>query len=165
MPANTLRRRLAALAITGSWAICGGALAAAPDWRVEVSRDRCIASQETDAGLFELNSLAGEVGFAIFAPTGVRLPMGEQGVLEIDARRVMFTPSYVDDGAALYFDGTLSGGDVKALRAARDLRITVDGQLVAAFTPGDDLPKALDGLVACSNGARGAWGAGVRRQP
>jgi hypothetical protein len=163
---TTLLRRFSALAVATACIVPGAAMAAgvSDDWRVEVSQDRCIASQDTAAGLFELNGLDGDVGFALFGPRGVNLPQGMQGVLEIDTRRIMFTPSYTDEGDALYFDGALSGVDLGALRAARDIRLTVDGQYVVAFIAGPGLPKGLDGLIACSRGKRGPWGVGPRPQ-
>ena len=130
-------------------------------WGIDVDSGACVASMTLQGGaVFLLRATDGRVTFGLFA----RAPMAraKAGRIETEAYGVDFRPSYGKDATTLYYDGDLDARAIAALRLARQVRILGDGVAVAAMTfEGTGFEGALDGVLACSKGQKGWWGAGL----
>lgn len=130
-------------------------------WSVDADGDSCAASMMLQGGsVFLLRGHEGDVTVALFARAV--LPKGKTFSLEIDGRAVDLPARFLEEGTTVYLDGALDAPSLASLRGARQMRILIDGQAVAAMTlEGTGFPDALDSLVACSHGKAGWWGKGV----
>ncbi len=146
------------------------ALAAAKDavlnkegfWGIDVDGDACAASMTLQGGtIFLLRAQEGRVTFGLFS----RKPIawGKAGRIETEAYGFDFAPSYGEEASTLFYNGDFDARALAALRLARQARILIDGRPVAAMTlEGTGFEGALDGVIACSRGQAGWWGAGYR---
>jgi hypothetical protein len=93
------------------------------------------------------------------------LPRGRQGLVEADERRIAFKPVF--DGKRYFAsDESIDGGELHAVRNAKELRVSVDGRpVVDVRVANTGLPALLDDLAACSRGERGWWGEGAKQKP
>lgn len=131
-------------------------------WAIDVDEDVCAGSMTLQGGaIFMLRGAQGKVSFGIFSPTKA-FARGEAGRIETEAYGFDFEPSYGEDAKTLFFVGDLDARSLAALRLARQARVLVDGKPVVSMTlEGTGFEGALEGVVACSNGESGWWGAGV----
>ena len=100
--------------------------------------------------------------FALFSEK--RLPKGKAGQLTADGGvSFAFVPNYTDDFHGLFYGGDLSEAALAALRAAKGLSLGVDRrELTSVSLEGTGFAGALDGVIACSKGEQGWWGAGAK---
>lgn len=131
-------------------------------WGIDVDHGACAASMTLQGGsVFLLRAQDGAVTFGLLGGKSV-IRKGKAGRMETEAYGFDFKPSYGDGATALFYDGDFDARALAALRLARQLRILIDGAPVAAMTlEGTGFEGALDGVVACSKGEKGWWGAGV----
>jgi hypothetical protein len=131
-------------------------------WSIDVDNGACAASMTLQGGaIFLLRAAEGQVTFGYFS-LGKPIRKGKAGRIETEAYGFDFKPSYGEDATTLFYDGNLEARALAALRLARQARILVDGQPVAAMTlEGTGFEGALDGVIACSKGESGWWGKGV----
>lgn len=132
-------------------------------WKVDVDGDSCVASMTLQGGsVFLLRGHEGDVAMALFA--GSVLPKGKTLRLEADGQAIDLPATFPKEHTLVYFDGALDAPSLAKLRDARQLRVLIDGQAVAAMIlEGTGFSGALDSLVACSLGESGWWGKGVQR--
>ncbi len=131
-------------------------------WGIDVDGSACAASMTLQGGaVFLLRGEDGDVSVALF--TRSAMPRGKTLGLDIDGRVIELPASFVEERTAVYLDGALEPSALASLMAARQMRVLVDGRVVAAMTlEGTGLAGAVDGLVACSRGQAGWWGKGVQ---
>ena len=131
-------------------------------WKVDADGDSCAASMMLQGGsVFLLRGHEGDVAVALFA--GAVLPKGKTLGLEADGETIDLPATFPKEHTLVYLDGVLDAPSLAKLRGARQLRVLIDGQAVAAMTlEGTGFPGALDSLVACSRGQSGWWGKGVQ---
>ena len=133
-------------------------------WAIDVDGDACAASRTLDDGsVFLFRAQAGQLTFGFFSRSPIA--PGKAGRLETEAYAFDFPPSFGDDRTGLYFNGDFNARAVAALRLARDVTLRIDGRAVVAMRfEGTGFEDALDGVIACSQGAGGWWGKGVGTQ-
>ncbi|MDB5439199.1 MAG: hypothetical protein JWM33_1626 [Caulobacteraceae bacterium] len=131
-------------------------------WKVDADGDSCAASMMLQGGsVFLLRGHEGDVAVALFA--GAVLPKGKTLSLEADGETIDLPATFPKEHTLVYLDGALDAPSLAKLRGARQLRVLIDGQAVAAMTlEGTGFPGALDSLVACSRGQSGWWGKGAQ---
>jgi hypothetical protein len=131
-------------------------------WKVDADGESCTASMMLQGGsVFLLRGHEGDVAVALFAQTV--LPKGKTLSLEADGEAIELPATFPKEHTLVYLDGVLDAPSLAKLRGARQLRMLIDGQAVAAMTlEGTGFPGALDSLVACSRGQAGWWGKGVK---
>lgn len=129
-------------------------------WGVDVDGQSCAASMSLpDGAIFLLRANEGEVNVALFA----RAKIAKGKVLRIETEAYGFDvkPGFGD--TAVYSLDAVDARTLAALRLARQVRLLVDGRLVAvAEVEKTGLEQALDGVIACSKGQAGWWGKGVQ---
>lgn len=168
----SLFRRVAAIFLSGALLAPIPALAAPQDavfnkegvWAIDVDHGACGASRTLqDGSTFLFRAQDGRLTFGLFGDASLKV--ARAGRVETEAYGFDFTPSYLEKGHVLFFDGDLTPRAVAALRLARRVRVLTDGRLVADMTfEGTGFEAALDGLIACSQGDSGWWGKGVGAQ-
>ena len=130
-------------------------------WSIDVDGDSCAGSMALQGGsIFLLRGHQGDVLAALFSRA--LLPKGKTLSLEADGQAIDLPATFAKDRTLVYLNGAIDAPSLARLRAARRLRVLVDGQAVAEMTlEGTGFPGALDSLVACSQGQSGWWGKGV----
>jgi hypothetical protein len=131
-------------------------------WAIDVDGDSCAGSMTLQGGaVFLLRGHEGDVLAALFSRT--LLPKGKTLSLEADGQAMDLPATFSKDRTLVYLNGRIDAPSLARLRAARQLRILIDGEAVVAMTlEGTGFPGALDSLVACSRGQAGWWGKGVK---
>jgi hypothetical protein len=134
-------------------------------WAIDVDHGACAASRTLDDGsVFLFRAQEGQLTFGFFSRSPLKA--GKAGRLETEAYGFDFAPSFGDGGTSLYFNGNFNARAVAAIRLARDVTLRIDGRPVAAMRfEGTGFEDALDGVIACSQGASGWWGKGVGPEP
>jgi len=126
------------------------------------SQALCSAMAQVDETL--VFSVAGAEGGAFLGFTrldGVAFPRGPAVIVETDAGRFEYEPSYRGDTTILATH-TLSADALGVLRRAKDVKAVIAGQTIADMALGDTgFSKVLDEVVACSRGEAGWWGQGA----
>jgi hypothetical protein len=131
-------------------------------WGIDVDNGACAAQMTLQGGsVFVLRAVRGRLTFGLLGG-GKSMARGQSGRIETEAYGVDFRPSYNKDATALFFDGDLDARAIAALRLARQVHILTDGRQIASMTfEGTGFEGALDGVLACSRGETGWWGAGL----
>jgi hypothetical protein len=160
-------RYVAALLALAFALLSGPALAAPQDavfnkegvWGIDVDGGACAASMTLpDGAIFLLRAANGEMNVALFARA--KLKKGKVGRIETDAGGFDFRPGWSEGD--VYTEDTIGAPAVATLRAARQVRIVIDGRPVMDVSvAGTGFADAVDGVIACSQGQNGWWGKGV----
>jgi hypothetical protein len=134
-------------------------------WAIDVDDGACALSRTLPGGgAFLFRAKNGQLTFGFFPKTP--LQKGRTARIETEGYGFDFAPSYGDHGETLFLNRDLDARAVSALRRAREVRVLTDGRLVMAMTfERTGFGSALDGVIACSQGAGGWWGKGVGPQP
>jgi hypothetical protein len=129
-------------------------------WGIDVDHGACAASMILpDGSTFLLRGADGEVNVALFARA--KLKKGKAGRIETDAGGFDFRPGWSETG--IYTEDFIGPPAVAILRAARQVRIVVDGRPVMEVSVAETgFADAVDGVIACSKGQSGWWGKGVQ---
>ena len=112
---------------------------------------------------FQVLAADGELGLAISATDGGKLPQGSHGKVEIDGYAFDFKPNYGGDDF-VSSDEPLDRQALAALRRATWIKVSVDSaKLLHVALEDTGFADVLDGAVACSRGETGWWGKGAKR--
>jgi hypothetical protein len=109
-----------------------------------------------------LGTSLGQVGIAVGA-TDNSLQPGRKGLVDTGAFQFSFRPDFEGRSYMVSHD-PFDSQSLFALRRAKDLRVSVDGRIIAKVgLEGTGFPLILDELLACARGERGWWGEGGRQ--
>jgi hypothetical protein len=130
-------------------------------WAIDVDGGACAVSRTLDDGsVFLFRAQDGDLTFGFFPQTPLK--PARTGRIETEAYGFDFAPSVGRGGETLFLDGAFNARAVAALRLARRVKVLTDGKVAVAMTfEGTGFEEALDGVIACSEGASGWWGPGV----
>jgi hypothetical protein len=128
------------------------------DWNVaREAPDRCFADFHLPEGR-SLTFLAYRGGVSFSARQQEPLPPGGRGRFETDVGSFEFKPSIGRSGNYVYLDDDLSPDALAILRRAKGVRVSLGDHVVASpLVEGTGLPEALDAIIDCSKGQKGAW--------
>jgi hypothetical protein len=135
-------------------------------WRIDADQGRgsCNATMTLQGGsFFVLRAVkGGRLTFGLMSGRNAAIVRAQAGRIETEAYGVDFRPSYTPDALVMFSKDDLDARAIAALRLARQVRLLADGQTVASMTfEGTGFESALDGVLACSRGQAGWWGAGL----